>query len=34
MTGHVFISYSHAADAGYVERLAAHLEAAGVAGLV
>jgi hypothetical protein len=29
MAGHVFISYSHA-DAGYVQRLAAELEAAGV----
>jgi hypothetical protein len=29
MAGHVFISYSHA-DAGYVQRLAAQLEAAGV----
>ncbi|MBV1855827.1 toll/interleukin-1 receptor domain-containing protein [Catellatospora tritici] len=31
MGGPVFISYSHASDGGYVERLAAYLEAAGVA---
>ncbi|MBV1855885.1 tetratricopeptide repeat protein [Catellatospora tritici] len=30
MSGHVFISYSHAADSDYVAKLAAHLTAAGV----
>lgn len=30
VSGHVFISYSHRADSGYVGRLAAHFAAAGV----
>ncbi|MBB5872168.1 hypothetical protein F4553_005602 [Allocatelliglobosispora scoriae] len=30
MTGHVFISYSHRQDGAYVDRLAAHLTAAGL----
>ncbi|MFG1950684.1 WD40 repeat domain-containing protein [Micromonospora sp. NPDC048830] len=31
MGNHVFISFSHASDAAYVQRLAGHLEASGVA---
>jgi hypothetical protein len=30
VTGHVFISYGHSDDVGYVERLAAYLRAEGV----